>query len=101
MRELHVSARCMSSMRKFTRVTAVAVAAAALYATDEAYGRLERLLVENPSPDPAAPDVHGGPGSDAINVTWLIHDVSVWRVDRVFTDAPGGPWIETIMSPNF
>jgi hypothetical protein len=25
--------------------------------------------------------------------TWLIHDVSVWRVDRIYPDAPGGPWI--------
>ena len=28
-----------------------------------------------------------------VTVTWLIHDVSVWRVDRIYPDAPGGPWI--------
>jgi hypothetical protein len=28
-----------------------------------------------------------------VTVTWLIHDVSVWRVDRIYPDSPGGPWI--------
>ena len=31
----------------------------------------------------------------SITLTWLAHDVAVWRVDRVFLDAPGGPWIST------
>jgi hypothetical protein len=113
-------------MRRFTRLVAVAAGAAALvlvvpvpasaggptsvllvspgrhataslYTTDEAYARLLRMVGENPVADPAAPDVHGGPGSDAINVTWLVHDVQIWRVDRVFTDAAGGPWIETVL----
>ena len=26
-------------------------------------------------------------------MAWLIHDVSIWRVDRIYPDAPGGPWI--------
>lgn len=30
-----------------------------------------------------------------VTLTWLIHDVSVWRVDRVYADATGGPWIAT------
>ena len=30
-----------------------------------------------------------------ITLTWLIHDVSVWRVDRIYPDAVGGPWIAT------
>jgi hypothetical protein len=72
-------------------------ATASLYTTDEAYTRLETLLGQNPTADKAGPDLHGGPGSDAINVTWLIHDVQIWRVDRIFTDAPQGPWIETVM----
>ena len=32
---------------------------------------------------------------DEVTLTWLIHDVSVWRVDRVYADATGGPWIAT------
>ena len=30
-----------------------------------------------------------------VTATWLIHDVTVWRVDRIYPDAPGGPWIAT------
>jgi hypothetical protein len=33
--------------------------------------------------------------STEVTVTWLIHDVSVWRVDRIYPDAPGGPSIAT------
>lgn len=72
-------------------------ATASLYNSDEAYARLQSLLGENPVADPAAPSKQGGPGSDAINVTWLIHDVQVWRVDRIFTDAPDGIWVSTIL----
>jgi hypothetical protein len=72
-------------------------ATASLYTSDEAYERLTRLVGDSPVADPAAPDLTGGPGSDAINVTWLVHDVQIWRVDRIFTDAQGGPWISTIM----
>jgi hypothetical protein len=30
-----------------------------------------------------------------VTMTWLIHDVQVWRVDRVYLSAKGGPWIAT------
>ncbi|TDD16170.1 hypothetical protein E1218_30230 [Kribbella turkmenica] len=30
-----------------------------------------------------------------VRATWLIHDMSVWRVDIIYPDAPGGPWIAT------
>jgi hypothetical protein len=75
-------------------------ATASLYHSDEAYERLTKLLGDNPQADPAAPDLSGGPGSDAINVTWLIHDVQIWRVDRIFTDAKDGPWISTTLVPD-
>lgn len=68
--------------------------ATALYHSDAAYTRLQELLGETPGNDPLAPALKGGPGTDAINVTWLIHDVQVWRVDRIFM-AQDGPWIET------
>ena len=34
-----------------------------------------------------------------VTLTWMIHDVSVWRVDRVYLDAKGGPWISTQVDP--
>jgi hypothetical protein len=70
----------------------------ALYYTDDAYQRLQELLGPEPQAEPGAPDVHGDPGTDDIRVTWLIHDVQVWRVDRVFTNIKGEVWIETLMS---
>jgi hypothetical protein len=75
-------------------------ATASMYNNDESYDRLQRLLVQDPSADPAAPSLKGGPGSDAINVTWLVHDVQIWRVDRIYTDANDGPWVETLLLPN-
>lgn len=30
-----------------------------------------------------------------VTLTWLIHDVQAWRVDRVYLEADGGPWIST------
>lgn len=71
--------------------------AAALYARQSEYQALERYLGQNPqeSDKDAPKSLHGGPGTSAINVTWLLHDIDVWRVDRVFLNTPGGPWVET------
>ena len=73
---------------------------AALYYSDAEYDQLQRALGQNPSADDAAPGLRGGPGTTAINITWLVHDVHVWRVDRVFVDLDGGPWVETAISPS-
>jgi hypothetical protein len=69
----------------------------ALYTSQSNYEKLTEALGP-PQSDPNAPSLHGGPGTSAINITWLIHDVSVWRVDRVFMTADGGPWVETAQS---
>lgn len=43
----------------------------------------------------------GDPGTEQhdigafVRATWLIHDMSVWRLDVIYPDAPGGPWIAT------
>ncbi|MFE9098575.1 hypothetical protein [Streptomyces sp. NPDC007264] len=69
--------------------------ATALYFSDKEYGQLLHLLGE---PDtgtrdkpPGADPVH----SRQINVTWLAHDFSPWRLDRVFPDGTGAVWIHT------
>ncbi|GAA1514970.1 hypothetical protein [Kribbella lupini] len=33
-----------------------------------------------------------------IRATWLIHDMSVWRLDLIYPDAEGGPWVATFES---
>ncbi|HEU5471559.1 MAG TPA: hypothetical protein VFV67_12975 [Actinophytocola sp.] len=72
--------------------------AAALYNNDSEYQQLMSLVGNSPAQDKDAPNLKGGPGSDAVNITWLIHDVQVWRVDRVFVDGANGPWIETVVA---
>jgi hypothetical protein len=72
---------------------------AALYYDDAEYDELTRLLGDGA--DPAA---SGGRAEEdhatgsQVNVTWLIHDVMVWRVDRIYVGAPGGPWVGTQVS---
>jgi hypothetical protein len=69
--------------------------AAALYATDPRYERLSELLGVSygaPAAGGRSPGNGAGSslvGSGGINVTWLIHDVQVWRVDRVYLDGDG------------
>ncbi|MCL6734179.1 hypothetical protein [Streptomyces neyagawaensis] len=80
---------------------------ASLYGTDKAYVRLHELM------DPAASGSGGGRGeppmseeemaeapTDMINVTWMIHDVSPWRVDQVYPTLPDTKdvWIHTTVS---
>lgn len=71
---------------------------ASLYADDADYEALALMVgAFEPNGAPGKVDRSGashesGPG---VTVTWLIHDVQVWRVDRIFADAEGGPWIST------
>jgi hypothetical protein len=67
---------------------------ASLYYTDPEYGELSDLVgITGPAPSEQGSGGHeAGPG---VTVTWLIHDVQVWRVDRIYLDAEGGPWIAT------
>ncbi|MDT7789196.1 MAG: hypothetical protein QOF58_7615 [Pseudonocardiales bacterium] len=68
---------------------------ASLYMSDADYGVLAGIV--------GAFEAGGGVDrSDAshesgapVTVTWLIHDVQVWRVDRIHLGGEGGPWIST------
>ncbi|MFC9847341.1 hypothetical protein ACFWFF_09480 [Streptomyces sp. NPDC060223] len=70
---------------------------AALYYSDEEYGELQRLLGDPASGSREEPPGLGVGDGRQINVTWLAHDVSPWRVDRVYPDTAGGGevWIHT------
>ena len=59
---------------------------------DERYYDLQNL-VQAPSKADAGSDVHSA--GRFVRATWLIHDMSVWRIDIIYPDAPGGPWIST------
>lgn len=82
-------------------LAAPGASATALYHTDPEYDELRRLVGIAPAAD-AATSSRGDSRPEAahragpyVTVTWLIHDVDVWRVDRIYYEAPGGPWIYT------
>jgi hypothetical protein len=69
---------------------------ASLYYTDPEYDALAGLVGANT--DLAGEEDRSGGGHEngpGITVTWLIHDVSPWRVDRIYPNGEGAPWIAT------
>jgi hypothetical protein len=83
---------------------------ASLYTGQPDYERLAMLVGAFSSttglPDPPEGAGEGGPAGTidssgpGVTLTWLVHDVGVWRVDRIYLDAKGGPWISTQGNPN-
>jgi hypothetical protein len=72
---------------------------ASIYYSDPEYDRLfTELGGYDVAPDPTLVQPPGSdvlaPGAAYVTVTWLIHDVSVWRIDRIFL-AADGPLIVT------
>lgn len=69
---------------------------AALYYSDEEYGELEQLLGTPGKGTRDKPPEAGLTAARQINVTWMVHDVTPWRLDRVYP-AHKGPhvWIHT------
>jgi hypothetical protein len=68
---------------------------ASLYYTDPEYDALAGLVgIEGASgageSDRSGGGHESGPG---VTVTWLIHDVTPWRVDRIYPDGEGGAWV--------
>ena len=68
----------------------------ALYVTDAAYDRLAAAVGET---DGASTPPRVAEGlKDEVKLTWLIHDVTVWRLDRVVLTRNDGIWIETALT---
>jgi hypothetical protein len=72
---------------------------AALYHTDAAYDRLAGAVGAFASetgstnnPGAVTDDVAG-----EIRLTWLIHDMSIWRIDRVHATTDDGIWVQTVV----
>ncbi|MFE0672866.1 hypothetical protein [Streptomyces sp. NPDC058867] len=60
--------------------------AAGLYSSDREYERLDSLLSAG---RPGTPP-KGAAADRSVTVTWLAHDVSPWRIDRIFPVTEGG-----------
>ena len=67
--------------------------AAGVYYSDPEYQLLETLLAEPAVSDPSVEVPSGGSGY--ITVTWLVHDVSIWRIDRILLAKDGNHLIIT------
>lgn len=70
-------------------------AASGIYVTDSDYELLQAALDPRPEKTQESANLAAGPGTSAINVTWLAHDVSVWRIDHVRLDLDGEIWVQT------
>lgn len=71
---------------------------ASLTYADAEYDQLMRLVGAQGLSLPRAEAESTPPdetGAAAVTLTWLIHDIDPWRVDRVYLDAESGPWIAT------
>jgi hypothetical protein len=62
---------------------------------DKNYSELQALLDMEPKGSDDGVEHSSG---TFIRATWLIHDMTPWRLDIIYPDAPGGPWIATTRS---
>jgi hypothetical protein len=70
---------------------------ASLYYTEPAYDALADLVGVTSASGTGTDSSSADPGlsSPGVTITWLIHDVEPWRVDRVYPNPKGDPWIAT------
>lgn len=68
---------------------------ASLYYSDPEYSELSRLLGVEGEGGTVAGDDRDHMSERSVTVTWLIHDVQPWRVDRIYLGGSGGPWVQT------
>ncbi len=66
--------------------------ASALYYSDPRYAELETLLHRTRETGATAPA-----GATYLNVTWLIHDAYIWRIDQVYLDGSRQAWVATTL----
>ncbi|NGO79177.1 hypothetical protein G6045_26495 [Streptomyces sp. YC504] len=81
-----------------------AAKATGLYGSDEAYRQLEQLLeVSRNITGERAPSMDEFTDGKMVNVTWMIHDTTPWRVDQVHLIPPKGGkadvkvWIHSVV----
>ena len=68
--------------------------ASALHIANADYDRLYAAVGGDVTRDPEPPI--RGYGGEEVRLTWLIHDVQIWRIDRVYLSPDLGIWVETV-----
>ena len=91
-----------------TTTTAYAGGPTSVLMTNPESGRASALHIANPDYDrlyaavggdttgEQAPPTDVSSGGEEVRLTWLIHDVQVWRIDRVHVTGQDGIWVETV-----
>jgi hypothetical protein len=73
--------------------------ASALHIANADYDRLYAAVGAEATGDPAPPTGLSS-GEEEVRLTWLIHDMQIWRIDRVHLTRQDGIWIETVVEHN-
>ena len=71
--------------------------ARAAYTSDSVYAALMAAVGEGQTGPDAPPAGLATGGGEDVRLTWLIHDIQVWRIDRIHLTSANGMWIETVV----
>jgi hypothetical protein len=71
--------------------------ARAAYYSDSAYSALAAAVGEGQTGPAAPPPGLARDGGEDVRLTWLVHDMQIWRIDRIHLTSADGMWIETVV----
>ena len=69
--------------------------ASALHIDNANYDRLYAAVGEDVKGELRPPG--GASSGEEVRLTWLIHDMQIWRIDRVHLTSQDGIWLETVI----
>ena len=71
--------------------------ARAAYHSDSAYSELAAAVGEGQTGPAGPPPGLAVGGGEDVRLTWLVHDMQIWRIDRIHLTSADGMWIETVV----
>jgi hypothetical protein len=71
--------------------------ARAAYYSDSAYSELTAAVGEGQTGPAGPPPGLAVGGGEDVRLTWLVHDMQIWRIDRIHLTSTDGMWIETVV----
>jgi len=71
--------------------------ARAAYYSDALYTELTEGVGDGQVGASGPPRGLGAGGGEDVRLTWLIHDMMIWRIDRIHLTSADGVWIETVV----
>jgi hypothetical protein len=71
--------------------------AGAAYNSDALYTELVDGVGDGQVGSSGPPRGMAAGGGEDVRLTWLIHDVMIWRIDRIHLGGADGVWIETVV----